>query len=153
MNTYSKLRNCVAFVVLHKEVRPLEEISPFNVRCQRRWFNTLAINYPISSPPFSLNMTKLRLSLTIANAPRARHLLNCLTLMANGPTDYEDCWRRLDREHVWNWVRHNCVEGAKKEYKAEADVKWSEGVENWANTLEPLMCNFGGASVDNIERS
>lgn len=98
-------------------------------------------------------MTKLLLSLTIAKVPRARRLLKSLTLAANGPTDYEDCFRRLDSENVWNWVRRNCVEEEKEEYKAEADVKGLKGEENWVNPWEPLVCNLGGASVETIEGS
>lgn len=70
--------------------------------------------------------------------------------MTDRPTDYEDCCRRSDWEHVRNFVRHNCVEEVEEGYEAEADVKGSENEENWVNPWKPLVCNFGEYSVKDI---
>lgn len=57
-----------------------------------------------------------------------------MALMANGPTDYDDLCRNVNRERVWEWVRRQCFEGAEEAEKVLEEEEAEEKVEEESET-------------------
>lgn len=123
-----------------------KDITLFKARYQRLWSNAPVINYFFGLSPFVLNTIGPRSSLTLDKTSRVRPPLNSPALMANGPIEYDDHYRKIDQEHVRERSRRYYLEEAEEkggeeevEEHDEADVEGSEDGEDSVDPWEPLL--------------